>query len=124
MSSTSSTTTALLATAAVGAGALAAWSTYKLAVSRNRRVLVLVSGTLQDGFPLRGNLDSPGAPAEFVGWALVRGVKMYFDPKPEGCREWVDPRVNDGKQRVNPALVCTGESERERRNTHHEGQVQ
>lgn len=112
MSSTSAT--ALLATVAVGAGALAAWSTYRLAAARNSRVLVLVSGTLQDGFPLRANLDSPGAPAEFVGWALVRGVKMYLDPKPEGCREWVDPRVNGAQQRVNPALVCTGKRERKR----------
>ena len=74
---------------------------------RSPRVLVLVSGTLQDGFPLRRNLDAPGAPAEFVGWALVRGVKMYLDPKPRGCREWVDPESGE-RQRVNPALVCTG----------------
>jgi hypothetical protein len=40
---------------------------------------------------------------------------MYLDPKPEGCREWVDPRVSSGKQRVNPALVCTGESQGDRR---------
>ena len=110
-SSSSSSSFASMAIVAVGAGALAAWSTYKLVEARNRRVLVLVSGTLQDGFPLRANLDSPGAPAEFVGWALVRGVKMYLDPKPEGCREWVDPRLKGGKQRVNPALVCTGRVE-------------
>ena len=105
----SSTMFASMATVAVGACALAAWSTYKLVEARNKRVLVLVSGTLQDGFPRRARLDSTGAPAEFVGWALVRGVKMYLDPKPEGCREWVNPRLEGRKQRVNPALVCTGE---------------
>ena len=34
---------------------------------------------------------------------------MYLDAKPQGCREWVDPK-SGGKQRVNPALVCTGKS--------------
>ena len=40
-----------------------------------------------------------------MGWALVRGVKMFLDPKPEGCRE----HKRRGKQSVNPALVCTGD---------------
>jgi Spy/CpxP family protein refolding chaperone len=47
---------ALLPAAAAVAAAVAAWSTARLAAARNRRVLVLVSGTLQDGFGLRGNL--------------------------------------------------------------------
>ena len=99
-------------TAAIAVGAAAALSLSYLAHGwyrsrRSPRVLVLVSGTLQDGFPLRRNLDAPGAPAKFVGWALVRGVKMYLDPKPRGCREWVDPESGE-RQRVNPALVCTG----------------
>ena len=99
-------------TAVIAVGAAAALSLSYLAHGwyrsrRSPRVLVLVSGTLQDGFPLRRNLDAPGAPAEFVGWALVRGVKMYLDPKPRGCREWVDPDIGE-RQRVNPALVCTG----------------
>ena len=68
------------------------------------RVLVLVSG---DGFT-SASLDAPSAPATFVGCALVRGVKMYIDPKLKGCREYVDPK--DGSQRVNPALVCSGAS--------------
>ena len=100
-------------TAAIAAGALGitylAHRWYRARASP--RVLVLVSGTLQDGFPLRRNLDSPGAPATFLGWALVRGVKMYLDPKPRGCREWVDPEGGE-RQRVNPALVCTGANTR------------
>jgi hypothetical protein len=56
---------------AIGAGALAAWrlrgALAAARVEQDRRVLILVSGTLQNGFPLRGNLDAPGAPAEFAG---------------------------------------------------------
>jgi len=107
MSSSSSRAHAATAALAVLSTGALAYVSYRAAVARRRRVLVLVSGTLQDGFPLRRNLDAPGAPAEFVGWALVRGVKMYLDPKPRGCREWVDPESGE-RQRVNPALVCTG----------------
>ena len=36
-------------------------------------VAFAVSGTLQEGFELRKNLDYPGAPAVFIGDAVVRG---------------------------------------------------
>eukprot|EP00232_Nephroselmis_pyriformis_P022388 CAMPEP_0182870740 /NCGR_PEP_ID=MMETSP0034_2-20130328/10707_1 /TAXON_ID=156128 /ORGANISM="Nephroselmis pyriformis, Strain CCMP717" /LENGTH=296 /DNA_ID=CAMNT_0025003253 /DNA_START=65 /DNA_END=955 /DNA_ORIENTATION=+ len=75
----------------------------------NRRVVVAVSGTLQDGFPLRKNLDAPDGAAVFLGWALVRGVRLHLDPKPRGCREHVPPGA--GAQNVNPAAVCTGDSQ-------------
>lgn len=107
MSSSSSRAHAATAALAVLSTGALAYVSYRAAVARRRRVLVLVSGTLQDGFALRGNLDAPGAPAAFMGMALVRGVKMYLDVKPEGCREWVDPSAG-GAQAVNPALVCTG----------------
>merc|ERR1711970_218146 len=51
---------------------------------KKKRRLLAVSGTLQDGFALRKNLDG-GVKEEdkavFIGFALVRGVKMYFDVK-------------------------------------------
>jgi hypothetical protein len=113
MSSSSSRAHAATAALAVLSTGALAYVSYRAAVARRRRVLVLVSGTLQDGFALRGNLDAPGAPAAFMGMALVRGVKMYLDVKPEGCREWVDPSAG-GAQAVNPALVCTGARARAR----------
>ena len=79
-----------------------------------RVVVVAVSGTLQEGFPLRKNLDYHDEvtgelryPAEFLGWALCRGMKSYFDVKDAACREYVDPA--DGTLRAtNPAIVATG----------------
>ena len=72
----------------------------------SRRLLVAVSGTLQEGFELRKNLDGKRAKAVFLGWALVRGVKLFLDIKPQGCREHVPaPKA----QSVNPVLVPTGD---------------
>jgi len=73
-------------------------------------VLVAVSGTIQDGFELRKNIDykaegEPTVKAVFIGYGVVRGVKMYFDVKDEACREF-DPAV---PHRVNPAMVLTGD---------------
>lgn len=56
-----------------------------------------VSGTLQDGFPLRPRLDwrDPHnsthiiAPALFLGTGLVRGYKAYLDIKDESSREYI-----------------------------------
>ena len=45
-----------------------------------KRVLLAVSGTLQDGFELRGNLDHPEAAALLVGSAVCRGVKVAWMP--------------------------------------------
>lgn len=58
-------------------------------------LLLGVSGTLQDGFPLRNRLDyialdGTKYPARFVGKALVPGYKAYLDIKEEGWREYVD----------------------------------
>jgi hypothetical protein len=87
-----------------------------------KRRLLAVSGTLQDGFALRKNLDGIREEDEavFVGFALVRGVKMYFDVKPEGCREHVrkdfeeEEKDEEGRRRprrpnMNPALVVTND---------------
>mgnify|MGYP006138305131 CR=1 FL=1 len=70
------------------------------------QVLLAVSGTLQDGFELRKNLDVPGAPAVLIGDAVVRGVRAHLDIKNEGAREWVGPPAF---ARVNPACVVTGD---------------
>ena len=55
-----------------------------------KRVLLAVSGTLQDGFELRGNLDHPEASALLVGSAVCRGVKVAWvsvclQPMCPGC---------------------------------------
>ena len=55
-----------------------------------KRVLLAVSGTLQDGFELRGNLDHPEAAALLVGSAVCRGVKVAWvsvcpQPMCPGC---------------------------------------
>lgn len=73
--------------------------------SEPRFVIVAVSGTLQDGFPLRKNLDYGEHAADFIGWALCRGMKSYFDVKDAGCREHVPPGA---APTVNPAIVATG----------------
>lgn len=99
------------ALAAVSA-AVATTVTYyatRAAKPRSRRVLVAVSGTIQDGFELRKNIDYrdgvESVAALLVGYAVVRGVKMFFDIKDAGCREH-DRAV---PQRVNPAMVLTGD---------------
>ncbi|MBI3357874.1 MAG: hypothetical protein HY038_14095 [Nitrospirae bacterium] len=56
---------------------------------------MVVSGTLEEGFPLRPNLDfttevNEGNPAVigiFLGDALVRGVKAFLDIKDSNSRE-------------------------------------
>ena len=90
-------------------------------VTKKKRRLLAVSGTLQDGFALRKNLDGikEEDKAVFIGFALVRGVKMYFDVKPEGCREHVhkkdfEDEDEEGRRRqrrpnMNPALVVTND---------------
>ena len=64
------------------------------------RCILAVSGTLQEGFPLRKNLDTPGKPAVHLGSGLVRGVRSYLDVKERGCREFGNA--------PNPACVVTG----------------
>ncbi len=66
------------------------------------RCILAVSGTLQEGFPLRKNLDAPGAPAVHLGSGLVRGVRSYLDVKERGCRE--------EDNAPNPACVVTGDA--------------
>ena len=76
--------------------------------------LVAVSGTLEEGFPLRPNLDflsevNEGNPAVlgiFLGHALVRGVRAFLDIKDSNSREFVagPPGLNP----VNPGLVASG----------------
>ena len=51
------------------------------AAASGRRTLLAVSGTLQDGFELRANLDAPGCAALLVGSAVVRGVRAFLDIK-------------------------------------------
>jgi hypothetical protein len=76
-------------------------------------VIVAVSGTLEEGFALRPNLDfldevnegNPPVHAIFLGRALVRGVKAYLDIKDSNSREFV---AAPGKNPVNPGLVATG----------------
>ena len=76
---------------------------------QHKRVLVAVSGTIQDGFELRKNIDfkAPGEPtveAVLVGSAVMRGVKMFLDIKDTGCREYDEKTPH----RINPAMVLTG----------------
>ena len=88
-------------------------------VTKKRRLLA-VSGTLQDGFALRKDLAGikEEDKAVFIGFALVRGVRMYFDVKPEGCREHVRKDFEDedeeGRRRQRrpnmiPALLVTND---------------
>eukprot|EP01126_Amoeba_proteus_P038912 TRINITY_DN4079_c0_g1_i4.p1 TRINITY_DN4079_c0_g1~~TRINITY_DN4079_c0_g1_i4.p1 ORF type:complete len:278 (+),score=32.48 TRINITY_DN4079_c0_g1_i4:23-856(+) len=87
------------------------WGSHK-PEQHNQHVIIAVSGTLQDGFPLRPNLDyyntetNEAFPAKFLGWGLARGVKSYFDIKDKEAREYVKP--GEGLARVNPGLVPTG----------------
>lgn len=76
-------------------------------------VIVAVSGTLEEGFALRPNLDfltevnegNPPVLAIFLGKALVRGVKAYLDIKDANSREFV---AAPGQNPINPGLVATG----------------
>eukprot|EP01050_Picozoa_sp_SAG11_P017342 SAG11_NODE_2490_length_3294_cov_3.906416_3_plen_136_part_00 len=63
-------------------------------------VAFAITGTLQEGFWLRQNLDHGGVPARFVGWALCRGLKAYLDVKEPGSREWYNNPLGT------PSLVC------------------
>jgi len=75
-------------------------------------VFLAVSGTLQDGFPLRSNLDYwPNKPsnfgrinATFLGNVLIRGMRAYLDIKPEGSREY---REVLAEKSVNPVVLPT-----------------
>jgi hypothetical protein len=72
--------------------------------------ILAVSGTLEEGFPLRKNLDYDGPPsvnATFLGKALVRGHKCFLDIKNPGWREYADHDEGVLKT-VNPAIVPTG----------------
>ena len=77
-------------------------------------VALAVTGTLQDGFSMRRNLDytEPASgelvPAVFLGWALCRGLRAFLDIKEPGSREWDNPPV-DGVPYINPACVVTGD---------------
>lgn len=73
-------------------------------------VMVAVSGTLEEGFPLRPNLDytSPTekVPAVFLGHALIRGLRAHLDMKDPNSREYkAPPDLNP----VNPALLPSGD---------------
>jgi hypothetical protein len=75
-----------------------------------RYSLLGVSGTLEDGFPLRPSLDYRGTsgtgngnsstedfvPALRIGRALVRGYKAYLDVKDPGWRDYVEGGGEDG----------------------------
>jgi hypothetical protein len=75
--------------------------------------IVAVSGTLEEGFPLRPNLDfltevnegNPPVLAIFLGKALVRGVKAFLDVKDSMSREF---RPEGMLNPINPALVASG----------------
>ncbi|HEX5657718.1 MAG TPA: hypothetical protein VFX59_11010 [Polyangiales bacterium] len=72
-------------------------------------IMVAVSGTLEEGFPLRPNLDytSPTekVPAVFLGRALIRGLRAHLDMKDPNSREYkAPPALNP----VNPALIPSG----------------
>jgi hypothetical protein len=70
-----------------------------------------VQGTLQDGFPLRKNLDyyengTLVTPALYLGFGLIRGLKSYFDIKNVQSREYV--AHNEGVAKINPCMIATG----------------
>ncbi len=71
--------------------------------------IVAVSGTLEEGFPLRGNLDfnedGETVNSIFLGKALIRGLRANLDIKSPGWREFkAEPALNP----VNPGMVATG----------------
>jgi hypothetical protein len=73
-------------------------------------VMVAVSGTLEEGFPLRPNLDfvTPleRVNAVFLGHALIRGLRAHLDMKDASSRESKPPPALNP---VNPALVPSGD---------------
>jgi hypothetical protein len=73
-------------------------------------IMVAVSGTLEEGFPLRPNLDytSPTemVPAVFLGRALIRGLRAHLDMKDPASREYKAPPERNP---VNPALIPSGD---------------
>jgi hypothetical protein len=73
-------------------------------------LMIAVSGTLEEGFPLRPNLDfrSPTetVKAVFVGHALIRGLRAHLDLKDPSSREYKAP---PDLAPVNPALVPSGD---------------
>ena len=88
-------------------------------------VLLAVSGTLEEGFSLRSNLDFKKSSedgssnegrvnATFLGHALVRGYKSFLDIKQPDWREYVDNNNNNYENKpmllktVNPAVIPTG----------------
>ena len=91
--------------------------------------IVAVSGTLEEGFPLRKNLDfEPGTANQilstFLGKALIRGLRAYLDIKGPGFREFKtfdkagclaglndDPSLDDVSkcQNINPGMVASGD---------------
>ena len=76
-------------------------------------VLVAVSGTLEEGFPLRQNLDfKKSSPDEvlavFLGKALIRGLKAHLDIKNPTSREFKNLPANNP---INPAMIATGNPE-------------
>ena len=75
-------------------------------------VLLAVSGTLEEGFELRRNLDyrpsdddASSVNATFLGKALVRGYKSFLDIKNPTWREYKGEKE---LKTVNPAIVPTG----------------
>ena len=84
-------------------------------------VPLAVTGTLQDGFSMRRNLDytdsATGAVTEavFAGWGLCRGLEAYLDVKEPGCREHANPPLAvaaDGVTAapyISPACIATGD---------------
>jgi hypothetical protein len=74
-------------------------------------VMVAVSGTLEEGFPLRPNLDFVSAlervDAVFLGHALIRGLRAKLDMKDPASREFKAPPE---RASVNPALIPTGDA--------------
>jgi hypothetical protein len=82
--------------ATINAASLTVNDAYPLADSYSYKILG-VSGTLQDGFPLRPRLDwrdennTVVAPAVFIGTGLVRGFKAYLDIKDAASNEYQAP---------------------------------
>jgi len=73
-------------------------------------VIVAVSGTLEEGFPLRPNLNyvSPTerVDAVYLGRALIRGLRAYLDIKDPDSREFKAPPMRNP---VNPGLIASGD---------------
>jgi len=77
--------------------------------SKSDTIVLAVSGTLQEGFPLNKHLDHPETKSIFIGWGLVRGVKSYFDIKTKGVsREFAEIHDLSKFPNVNPCAVVTG----------------